>query len=91
MRYFIENLFSLQPQNLIPDAVWMGIGLYILVLLACFHSILYFSSLRLLGKVLWGVVAMIPFLGPIAYASYRLKTSESSLKEIWASHDKTVG
>ena len=90
MRFFFENLLTLHPQNLIPEAVWMGVSLHILVLLACFHSILYFSSLGLIGKVLWGVVAMIPFLGPIAYASYRLKTSESSLKEIWAAHDKIV-
>lgn len=90
MRYFIENLFTLHPQNLIPEAVWMGMGLYFLVLLACFHSIRHFSSLRLPGKALWGVVILIPFLGPLIYAAYRLKTSDSTLKEILQSRDTSV-
>lgn len=90
MRYFIENLFSLHPQNLIPEALWMGGGLYLFVLIACFHSILHFSSLRLPGKVLCSVVVLIPFFGPLVYACYRLKTSESTLTEIWASRDKNV-
>jgi hypothetical protein len=90
MRYFFENLFTLHPQNLIPEAVWLGASLYCLVLLACFHSILHFLSLRLPGKVLCSVIILIPFLGPLIYAVYRLKTSESTLKEIWQSRGANV-
>ncbi len=90
VRYFFENLFSLQPQNLIPEAIWMGGVLYFLVLFACLHSILRFLNLRLPGKILWSAVVLIPFLGPLVYASYRLNTSESTLKEIWQSKGKNV-
>lgn len=90
VRYFIENLFTLQPQNLIPEALWMAVVLYLLVLLACFHSIYHFYSLRLAGKLMWSVVVLIPFLGPPIYASYRLNTSDSTLKEIWQSRVNNV-
>ena len=90
MRYFFENLLRLHPQNLIPEAIWIGMGLYFLVLLACFHSLLHFLSLRLPGKVFCSVVILIPFLGPLIYAGYRLKTSESTLKEIWKSRGANV-
>lgn len=90
VRYFFENLFTLQPQNLIPEAVWMSGALYFLVLLACMHSILHFLNLGIGGKFLWVTIVLIPFLGPLVYASYRLTTSESTLKEIWQSKGGNV-
>ena len=87
MRYFFENLFTLHPQNLIPEAVWLGTILYFLVLLACFQSILFFTHLRTLGKLAWGVLVLLPFLGPVLYAGYRLKIADSTLKELWQSHN----
>lgn len=68
----------------------MAVGIYFLVLLACFHSIFHFFGLRLAGKLLWGIVVLIPFLGPLIYASYRLTTSDSTLKEIWQSRGNIV-
>jgi hypothetical protein len=90
MRYFIENLFSLHPQNLIPEAIGMGVAIYFLVLLACIHSIMRFLNLRLSSKLLWGVVILLPFFGPLVYASYRIFTSESTLKEVLQSRNKNV-
>lgn len=68
----------------------MGIVLYILVILACFHSILHFLSLRLIGKVLWSLVTLIPFLGPLTYAGYRIISSDSTMKEILQSRNTIV-
>ncbi len=90
MRYFFENLFTLHPQNLIPEAVWLGVGLYCLVLLACFHSILTFMNLRKLAKLVWSLIVLLPFIGPVFYASYRLFNSESTLKEVLQSRNKNV-
>ncbi len=87
MRYFLENLFTLQPQNLIPEAVWLGAGLYFLVLLACFHSILTFTNQRKKGKLVWGMIVLLPFVGPVVYAGFRLRTSDSTLKELWKSQN----
>jgi hypothetical protein len=90
MRYFFENLFTLNPQNLIPEAVWLGGGLYCLVLLACFHSILTFMNLRKIAKLVWSLIVLLPFVGPVVYACYRLKTSDSTYKELWQSHNPKV-
>lgn len=87
MRYFFENLFTLQPQNLIPEAVWLGVVLYFLVLLACLQSILFFTQLRTMGKLAWGAFVLLPFVGPLLYAGYRLKISDSTIKELWQSHN----
>jgi hypothetical protein len=85
MRYFFENLFTLHPQNLIPEAVWLGASLYCLVLLACLHSILTFMNLRKIAKLVWSLIVLLPFIGPVVYACYRLKTSDSTFKELWQS------
>jgi uncharacterized membrane protein len=90
MRYFFENLFTLHPQNLIPEAVWLGASLYCLVLLACFHSILTFMNLRKIAKLVWSLIVLFPFIGPVFYASYRLFNSESTLKEVLQSRNKNV-
>ena len=90
MRYFFENLFTLHPQNLIPEAVWLGVGLYCLVLLACFHSIFTFMNLRKIAKLVWSLIVLLPFIGPVFYASYRLFNSESTLKEVLQSRNKNV-
>ncbi|MCX6838518.1 MAG: hypothetical protein NTX35_12010 [Verrucomicrobia bacterium] len=90
MRYFFENLFTLHPQNLIPEAVWLGVGLYCLVLLACFQSILTFMNLRKIAKLVWSLIVLLPFIGPVFYASYRLFNSESTLKEVLQSRNKNV-
>jgi hypothetical protein len=87
MRYFLENLFTLQAQNLIPETVWLGSGLYFLVLLACFHSILTFTKLRKMGKMVWGLIVLLPFVGPVVYAGFRLKTSDSTIKELWQANN----
>ena len=85
MRYFLENLFTLQPQNLIPEVIWLGMVVYVLLLLACFHSLLTFGTLSSLGKVLWGLIVLLPCVGPIVYASYRMIISDSTVKELWRS------
>lgn len=90
MRYFLENLFSLHPQNLIPEAVWMGCGIYLLVVFACLHSILRFTNLRFPGKILWGAFIIVPFLGPLIYATYRLYTSDSTIREVLQSRGTNV-
>jgi hypothetical protein len=86
MRYFFENLFTLQPRNLIPEVVWMGGALYFLVIVACFHSILVNKNLRARGKVFFVIIVLLPFIGPVTYACYNLKISDSTLKELWHSH-----
>lgn len=85
MRYFLDNLLGLRPQNLIPEAIWAGLFLYILVIIACVLDVWY-SKTSWIKSILWTLVVSVPFLGALVYAVFCLVTADSSFKEILRSH-----
>ena len=85
MRQLLQNLFTLQPQNLIPEAIWLGVVVYALLLLACLHSVLFFHGLRRRSKLTWILITLLPFIGPVIYSAFRLITADSTLRELLAS------
>ena len=87
MRYFLENLLWLQPQNSIPEAIWAGWFLYALLILACLHDV-WFSKTSWPKCILWTLVVSAPFLGVLVYAFFCIITAESSFKEILRSHNE---
>lgn len=81
MRHFLDNLLRLQPQNLIPEAIWAGWILYALLVLACLQDI-WLSKGSRLGRAVWTLVISMPFLGIFLYALFSLITADSSFKEL---------
>lgn len=81
MRYFFENLVDLQPQNLIPEVIWVAVAVYLLTLIGCYASLFKTNTRSSITKLAWAIVLLIPFLGPILYASACIRTSDSGWTE----------
>lgn len=88
MRYFLDNVLTLQPQNLTLDAIWAGWFLYALVILACLQDILL-SKFSWIKRVFWILAIFIPFLGSLLYAAFCLITADSSFKELLRSRQQS--
>ena len=86
MRYFFENLVGLQPQNLIPEVIWLSLGVYLLTIFACYASIARSLVFSTASKLLWSTIILIPFIGPASYATFSLLTAESGWKEFFHPH-----
>lgn len=81
MRHFLDNLLRFQPQNLIPEAIWAGWFLYVLVMLACLQDV-WFSKASWVKRSAWTLVIAFPFVGGLVYAVFCLITADSSFKEL---------
>mgnify|MGYP001229715604 CR=1 FL=1 len=90
MRYFLDNILRLQPQNLIPEAIWLGWILYALVMLACFQD-LWFLKTSWVKRTAWTLVVCFPFLGALVYAVFCVVTADSSFKELLRSNQQSDG
>lgn len=72
MRFTLENLFRLDPQNMPPAVMWFVGALWILVAVICTTSISFQRTGRLL-KVFWiFVVFSIPLVGVLLYCIFCL-------------------
>lgn len=89
MRYFLDNLLSFQPQNLISEAIWFGWILYVLLTLACLQDI-WVSKSSWTKRAIWTVMILTPFLGVFVYGVFCLITADSSFKELLRSRKEAA-
>lgn len=89
MRYFLDNLLRFKPQNLIPEAIWFGWILYVLLALACLQDIWVSRSSRA-KRVIWTLTILTPFLGIFVYGVFCLITADSSFKELLRSRKEAA-
>ncbi len=85
MKYFLENFFTFQPQNLINEAVWLGWIIYAFLLIVTAQDIFYTNSSWTKRLAMSCLVIFIPFLGILSYAIFCILTADSPFKESFES------
>lgn len=85
MKYFLENFFTFQPQNLISEAVWLGWIIYVFLVMVTAQDIFYTNPSWTKRIAISCLVIFIPFLGILSYAIFCILAADSPFKHSFES------